>query len=44
MLGKVEKLQNINYSKYTHYVLLQLAAWVRPRPNISEKLIVSQIG
>ena len=44
MLGKVEKLQNINYSEHTHYVLLQLAARVRPRPNISEKLIVSQIG
>ena len=37
MLGKVEKLQNINYSEYTHYVLLQLAAWVTPRPNISEQ-------
>lgn len=37
MLGKVEKLQNINYSEYTHYVFLQLAAWVTPRPNISEQ-------
>lgn len=44
MLGKVEKPQNINYSEYTHCVLLQLAAWVGPRPNISEQLIVLQIG
>ena len=35
VLGKTEKLQNVNYVEYTQGVLLQLIAWVRPSLNIS---------